>query len=44
MFIRNMYAQPKSCIKFDGCNLAFFKSGVGVHQVENLLPILFPCF
>ena len=42
--IRNMYAQAKSCIKFDGCNSEFFISGVGVRQGENLSPILFSLF
>ena len=42
--IRNMYAQTKSCIKFDGCNSEFFISGVGVRQGENLSPILFSQF
>ena len=42
--IRNIYAQAKSCIKFDGCNSEFFKSGVGVCQGENLSLILFSLF
>ena len=44
VIIHVMYENAKSCVR-QGTNLSkYFQSNVGVHQAENLLPVLFSLF
>jgi hypothetical protein len=44
VIIHIMYENAKSCVR-QGTNLSkYFQSNVGVHQAENLSPVLFSLF